>query len=197
MRLRGAASVLAIAASGLALVPAGAPATAAHQANSRLSASACYLLYASVLQGAVTEGAHPLVGGPLGNACLTNSCWNSEVNPETGGKQCSYARGALLTLSRMSRPSAAQGFVRSYYSRGYKRVSIRHATAAGITSDASGAGVVMAVGSTTVLLTAGAKGLHETHIPWAGSKALVLRAAAQVAGRLSKQGCPLNTNACA
>jgi hypothetical protein len=149
------------------------------------------------LNGAVTEGGHRSVNGPLGNACVLNSCWTSEVNPEKEAKECTYARGALLTLSRLSSPHAAQVFVGGLSARGgYKRVAIKHADRAAIVSDPSGGGVVMAVGSTTVLVTIGAKGAHETHAAWPGSKPLLLRGAADMARRLAKRGCPLSTNAC-
>jgi hypothetical protein len=198
VRLRGVGSVIACAAVSLALVPSSAPAGGAHEANSRLSGSACFLLFQSGLHGPLTEGGHRSVDGPLGNACVSNACWTSEVNPEKEAKECTYARGALLTLSRLSSPHAAQVCVGGLSARGgYKRVAIRRADRAAVVSDASGGGVVMAVGSTTALLTIGAKGAHGTHAAWPGSRSLLLRAAADVARRLAKRGCPLSTNACA
>jgi hypothetical protein len=118
------------------------------------------------------------------------------VNPETEAKECTYGRGALLTLSRAPNPRAAQKFVSALSAKGYKAVGIKRADRAALVSDPSGGGVVMAVGSTTALLTIGAKGAHEAHVAWAGSKQLLLRAAAQIAARLAKRGCPLSTNAC-
>lgn len=195
--LRRGTSAVAVALASLALVPSSAPATRARAANSRLSSSACFvLLDAYGLHATISQG-HPEFGsGPLGNGCADGSCWSSEVDPETGSKQCTYSRGSLLTLGLVSRPSAAQTYVRRLFPGGYKRVSIRHADLAGIVSDPSGAGVVMAVGRTTVLLAVGAKGAHGAKVPWPGSRALTLEAARQIATHLSKHGCPLSTNAC-
>jgi hypothetical protein len=194
MRIKGVASAVAVAASSLALIPAGAPAARAQEANSHLAETACFLLPQTGLPHEI-NGGHPEEGGPAGNACADGSCWTTEVDPE-GIKQCTYGRSALLTLGRSSRPSAAQAFVRGLYAKGYKKVSIKHAALAALVSDPSGGGVVMAVGSTTAVLAIGAKGPHETHVPWAGSKAILLHAAKQLAARLSKPGCPLSEHAC-
>jgi hypothetical protein len=195
MARRSWASAAVIVALAVAL--AGVGSSAASGASSRsLSGSACFLLDETKLAVTIRSG-HPLTSSTaLNDSCGLGSCWTQVTDPDTGAQSCTYRRETLLTLGVLASASAARADVRRLLAKGYKKLAIKHADLAGVVSDASGGAVVMAVGRNKALLTLGATGPGDSHAPWAKAKALLLRAAKLVAGRLHQRGCPLRTAAC-
>jgi hypothetical protein len=101
-----------------------------------------------------------------------------------------------LTLARYPSPRAAQGAVGEEIAKGYRKLHIKNADLAGIVSNTNLARVVMAVGKTTALIALGAHGPKQTDASFPGAKEATVTGAKDIARRLHKAGCPLNTNAC-
>jgi hypothetical protein len=79
---------------------------------------------------------------------------------------------------------------------GYRKLHIKNADLAGIASSTNKAGMVMAVGKTTALIALHAHGPKQADASFPGVKEATLTGAKDIARRLHKAGCPLNTNAC-
>jgi hypothetical protein len=184
-----ASSALALAASG----GAGAAPTTVHAANA-LSHSACYLLVLAGSQSAVNGGSHRVQSVQVGNACLERSCW-TQATDANGHNSCAYARGAILTLARYRSAGAAKAAVRNSIAKGYRRIRIVHAALAGITTNPSGAGIVMASGRTTALFTLGASSETGSAPPW-DVRQEIRSEAAWIATDLRRRGCPASFAKC-
>jgi hypothetical protein len=183
----------------LAVVPAGADAgtpRAEPAANSILGSSACFLAAQAGWPPAITGGSHPETDKALGDACELGSCWSKGPGEQEGTEECTYSRGALLTLGRYPSARAAQVAVVREIAKGYRKLHIKNAALAGIVSNTNLARVVMAVGKTTALIALGAHGPKQTDASFAGVKEVTVSGAKDIARRLRKAGCPLSTSAC-
>jgi hypothetical protein len=194
MLARVAASALVAAVLAVAPADAGTLAAPAEQA-SILGSSACFLAVHSGWPPAISGGSHPETDKAMGDACELGSCWSKGAGEE-GTEECTYSRGALLTLGRYPSARAAQVAVGREIAKGYRTLHIRNADLAGFVSNSNLARVLMAVGKTTALIALSAHGPKQTDASFAGVKEVTVTGAKDIARRLRKAGCPLNTGAC-
>jgi hypothetical protein len=166
------------------------------QANIGLATSACYLAEEAGWSRVISAGSHPEAATAMGSACSLGSCGSKGPGKEEGIEECTYSRGALLTLATYPSAHAAQAAVEREIAMGCRKLHIKNADLAGIASNANKAGMVIAVGKTTALIALGAHGPKQAEASFPGAKEPTLTGAKDIARRLHNAGCPLNTDAC-
>jgi hypothetical protein len=166
------------------------------RARNSLGASGCKLL--AEVQDAkiwVGSGGHKVVRYQPAKTCSLSSCWQEVRNPSTGGKSCAYRRGAILSLDVEATPVIAENRVRLAVRKGYEPLNIP-ADVAGITSDQSGTGIILAVDRTVALLTYGAQSDTTAHPVARLARFKAEDKAEHIALRLRNEGCPQRPVSC-
>jgi hypothetical protein len=181
-------------ASSAALGSSRAPG-AEFRARDALGTSACQLLVEPITAKTWVGSGHRVFKLQPPKSCSLGSCWQKVENPNTGGMSCAYGRGAILSLDIESTAVIAKNRVRRALRKGYQTLS-GPADIAGITSDSSGAGVILAVDRTVALLTYGANSETSPHPAAPGARAYAEDKAAQIALHLRDEGCPRRPRAC-
>lgn len=162
---------------------------AALRARNALGTSACKLLLRENSKVWVGGGRHPVVKSQPPKTCSLMSCWRHETRPG-GGKDCAYARGAVLSLDIESTSGIAKNRVRRALRKGYRPLNDIHADLAGIVEHLSGTAIIFAVDRTVALVTYGASSSTDPHPHAVGSYGRALDAARHIASNLHEDGCP-------
>ena len=106
------------------------------------------------------------------------------------GKDCAYARGAVLSLDIESTSGIAKNRVRRALRKGYRPLNNIQADLAGIVENLSGTAIIFAVDRTVALANYGASSSTDPHPHAVGAYGRALDAARHIAPNLHEDGCP-------
>jgi hypothetical protein len=181
----------------VALAPSLATGARPTAAGTELGQSACNLLNHAGVPGLVTGGTHAGSEQQIVSACVFASCWETYVDPDTGGQKCHYGRGTSLALGRTKSDKLALKYMGQYIKRGYRRIKIKGADLAGIVTDSKGGAMVMAVDRTTAIFALGATSDDNPNPAWGSDPTSDLKASARaIARELNRPGCPAHPAKC-